>query len=111
MPTARSTRPRRAPARPPTHPGALLREEVLPSLGLSVTAAARALGVTRQALHNILAERSAVSAGMALRLGRLCGNGPTLWLGMQQARDLWDAARDEADAIASVPTLRPVGAD
>ena len=49
----------------------MLREDVLPSLGLSVSAAARALGVTRQALHNILAERASVSAGMALRLGRL----------------------------------------
>jgi addiction module HigA family antidote len=97
--------PRRAPARQPTHPGAILREEVLPALGLSTAAAARALGVTRQALHNVLTERAAVSASMALRLGRLCGNGPELWLRMQQARDLWQAAHDEAAAIAAVPTL------
>lgn len=110
MPTARTrpiAPPHRAPARRPTHPGAVLREDVLPALRLTVTDAARALGVTRQALHNILSERAAISAGMALRLGRLCGNGPGLWLAMQQARDLWHAARDEAEAIAAVPTLRP----
>lgn len=58
--------------RPPTHPGAILREDVLPSLaGHSVTSFARALGISRQTLHAVLAERSGVSAEMALRLGTL----------------------------------------
>ena len=62
--------------RVPTHPGAILREDVLPSLpGMSVTAFARNLGVSRQTLHSVLAERSGVSAEMALRLGKLLGNG------------------------------------
>ncbi len=69
-------------ALPPTHPGALLREEVLPAAGLSVTAAA-ALGVTRQTQHSILSERQSVTPEMALRLGTLFRNGPALWLRMQ----------------------------
>ena len=62
--------------RPPTHPGALLRQDVLPALGVSVAAAARNLGISRQALQRILAERAPVTPAMALRLDRYCGNGP-----------------------------------
>jgi addiction module HigA family antidote len=70
--------------RVPTHPGALLRADVLPSLpGMSVSAFARKLGVSRQTLHAVLAERRGVSAEMALRLGTLLGNGAQLWLDMQ----------------------------
>ena len=90
----------------PTHPGALLREDVLPALNVSTAQAARALGVSRQALHAILSERAAVTPEMAMRLGKLCGNGPGLWLRMQQARDLWRAERDMAEIVASIPTLR-----
>ena len=78
--------------RAPTHPGAILREDVLPSLpGMSVSAFARNLGVSRQTLHAVLAERSGVSAEMALRLGTLLGNGAQLWLDMQTQFDLWHA--------------------
>ena len=78
--------------RVPTHPGAILREDVLPSLpGMSVSAFARSLGVSRQTLHAVLAERSGVSAEMALRLGTLLGNGAQLWLDMQAQFDLWQA--------------------
>lgn len=59
----------------PSHPGAILREDVLPALGLGVSEAARLLRVSRQTLHSILAERSAISPEMAVRLGRFCGNG------------------------------------
>jgi len=90
----------------PTHPGAILREDVLPALRVSVTDAARALGVTRQALHAVLAERAAVTPEMALRLGKLCGNGPHLWLRMQQARDLWRAEKKLAEVVAAIPTMR-----
>ena len=78
--------------RVPTHPGAILREDVLPSLpGMSVSAFARKLGVSRQTLHAVLAERSGVSAEMALRLGTLLGNGAQFWLDMQTQFDLWQA--------------------
>jgi addiction module HigA family antidote len=81
------------PAFPPTHPGELLGGTVLPALGLSVTAAARELGVTRQTLHRLIAGKVAVTPEMALRLGRWAGNGPGLWLRMQEAFDLWQAER------------------
>ena len=93
------------PAWAPTHPGAVLREDVLPALDVTVTDAAAKLGVSRQALHNILSEKASVTPEMALRLGKLCGNGAGLWLRMQLARDLWQAERDLAEELAKIPTL------
>lgn len=75
-------------ARPPIHPGEILREDVLPALGLSVSEAARRIGVSRQQLHRILACTHPITVEMALRIGRLVGNGPDLWLRMQQNHDL-----------------------
>ncbi|MCK8787621.1 HigA family addiction module antitoxin [Roseomonas sp. NAR14] len=92
----------RRPAFEPTHPGVLLRDTVLPAIGLSVTAAAERLGVSRQALHAILAEKAAVSPEMAARLARLCGNSPDLWLRMQQNRDLWRVERDMAEELGHI---------
>ncbi len=89
----------------PTHPGAILREDALPALGLTVTEAARKLRVSRQMLHAILAERAAVSPEMAVRLGRLCGNGPGLWLRMQAAHDLWHAERRLRAEVRKIPEL------
>ena len=94
------------PSWPPTHPGEVLREDVLPALRLTVTGAAEKLGVSRQTLHKILAGQAPVTAGMAVRLGKLCGNGPHLWLQMQQARDLWHAERDMAEIVAKIPHLK-----
>lgn len=96
---------KRLPATEPTHPGEILREEVLPALGISISAAARQLRVSRQSLHAILAERSAVSPEMAVRLGRFCGNGPGLWLRMQTAHDLWHAERKLRNEIEKIPAL------
>ena len=75
--------------RPPVHPGEILREDVLPALGLSISEAARRLGVSRQQLHRILACSHPITTEMALRLGKFAGNGPAIWLRMQQAYDLW----------------------
>ena len=92
--------------RVPTHPGAILREDVLPSLpGMSVSAFARNLGVSRQTLHSVLAERSGVSVEMALRLGTLLGNGAHLWLDMQIKLDLWQA---EAKLHDELGQMRPL---
>jgi addiction module HigA family antidote len=99
---------KRDPDRAPTHPGAVLRDEVLPALGKPVSEAARELGVSRQTLHAILAETAGVTPEMALRLGKFCGNGPEIWLGMQNALDLWRARRKLADKIARIPTHRGV---
>jgi addiction module HigA family antidote len=79
------------PRMPPVHPGEVLRKDVLPALDISVSEAARQLGVSRQSLHRIMAGHQPVTVEMALRLGRFCGNGPGLWLRMQQAYDLWHA--------------------
>lgn len=79
--------------RPPTHPGELLREDILPAMGISVSEFARRIGVSRQSVHRILAETHSVTPEMALRIGRLVGNGPRLWLQMQQEYDLWCASR------------------
>ena len=77
--------------RPPIHPGEILREDVLKSLGMSISEAARRLGVSRQQLHRILACTHPVTTEMALRIGKFAGNGPGLWLRMQQNYDLWQA--------------------
>ncbi len=95
-----TSRPRRA----PSHPGEILRADVLPRLNLSVSAAARHLRVSRQTLHRILAGRAAITPDMAIRLGKFCGNGPGLWLRMQQAYDLWHAQRRLRAEIERIPT-------
>jgi addiction module HigA family antidote len=87
----------------PSHPGAILRDDILPALGLSVSEAARQLRVSRQRLHAILSERSAVSPEMAVRLGRFCGNGSGLWLRMQVEHDLWHAERKLHDEVEQIP--------
>ncbi|WP_158807951.1 HigA family addiction module antitoxin [Beijerinckia sp. L45] len=92
------------PNRAPTHPGAILREDVLPHLNITVTAAALQLGVTRQQLHRVLAEESGISPEMALRLGKFCGNGPTIWIRMQETFDLWHAAKKIGSKLDKIPS-------
>jgi addiction module HigA family antidote len=89
--------------REPTHPGEILREDVLPALRMSVSQAARELGVSRQLLHRILAGRAPVTPEMAVRLGKWAGNGPALWLGMQQAFDLWHAEQALGAEVERIP--------
>lgn len=93
---------KRNPNRAPTHPGALPREEVLPALGLSVAETARRLHVSRQTLHSLLAERKGFTPEMALRIGKLAGNGATIWLRMQQEYDLWQAERALAAELRTI---------
>ena len=88
----------------PTHPGEILKEDILPALNLSIAEAARQLGVSRQSLHKILAATVSVTPEMALRLGRWCGNGPALWLRLQQAHDLWHVERVIASQLDAIPS-------
>ena len=81
------------------YPGETLREDVLPALGRTKTEVARLLGVSRQTLYDILRERHPVTPEMAVRLGKLCGNGPGLWLRLQQAYDLDQAERKLKDEL------------
>ena len=82
----------------PPHPGGIVKAECLEPLGLTVTRAARGLGVTRQALSDLVNERAGVSIEMAIRLSRAFGSTPETWLGMQMAHDLW-RARGRAEDI------------
>jgi|ERR1700704_325280 len=89
----------------PMHPGEMLREDVLPALGRSKTMIARLLGISRQTLYDIIDEKQPVTPGMALRLGKLCGNGPEFWINLQKAYDLTVAERELATEIKKIPTL------
>ena len=82
----------------PPHPGGIVKRQCLEPLDLSVTRAARGLGVTRQALSELVNERAGVSADMAIRLSKAFGSTPETWLGMQMAYDLWQA-RERARQI------------
>jgi antitoxin HigA-1 len=75
----------------PAHPGEIVREECLRPLGLTVTAAAEALGVTRKALSDLLNGHTGVSPDMAIRLEQVFGSTADTWLRMQMQRDLWEA--------------------
>lgn len=89
----------------PMHPGELLREDVLPALGQPVSEIARLLRVSRQTLHEILREEAAVTPAMALRLGKLYGNGPDLWVTLQARYDLARLSQEMGDELATIPTL------
>ncbi len=93
----------RRPQRPPVHPGEILKEDVLPALGLSVSEAARQLRISRQTLHRILKGSHGITPEMAVRLGKFCGNGPGLWLRMQQSYDLWQANEKLSDELRQIP--------
>lgn len=93
----------RNPNRCPTHPGELLREDVIPATGKSKSEIARLLGISRQHLHDILAERKPVSPEVAARLAKLFGTEALFWIRMQGAYDAWHATRDVD--VSAIPTL------
>ena len=80
---------------PPVHPGEVIREDIMPAVNLSVAAAAKSLGMSRQMFHDILAERRPLSAVMCLKISRLVGSSPELWMRMQAEYDLKKAAQDK----------------
>lgn len=88
---------------PAMHPGEILREDIIPALDKPKTEIARLLGISRQTLYDILDEKQPVTVPMALRLGKLIGNGPVFWLNLQRAYDLEQAQRDVD--ISAIPTL------
>ncbi len=90
----------------PTHPGEMLREDFMPDYGLSVSGIAKALGVSRQTVNELLRERRAVSPEMALRLSRLFGNTAEFWLNAQRAVDLWEAAKAVRGKIERISPLK-----
>jgi addiction module HigA family antidote len=84
------------PMKNPVHPGRVVRHDCLEPLGLSVTAGAKVLGITRQALNNIVNGKSGISPEMAIRLSKAFGSTPETWLRMQLAYDLAAARKDES---------------
>lgn len=93
----------RHPSIAPVHPGEILREDVLPAIDMSKTNIAAALKISRQTLYDILNERQPVTAEMAVRFGKLFGNGPRFWINLQRAFDL-SMAENSVD-VSDIPTL------
>src|SRR4051795_12827702 len=91
------------PNRCPSHPGALLRD-VIPATGKTKTEIARLLGISRQHLHDIMEEKKPLSPEVAVRFGKLFGDGPGVWVRMQAAHDTWHAERNVD--VSGIPTLK-----
>ncbi|MFA7279659.1 MAG: HigA family addiction module antitoxin [Sterolibacterium sp.] len=97
----------RDPKRRPTHPGAILREDVLPALEMTQTEFAQRLGVSRLTVSELLHEKRSMSSEMAARVGKLLNTTPESWLRMQQALDLWEV-QQRPDLLAGI---KPIKAD
>jgi len=95
----------------PTHPGEILREDIFPALGRDMTEIAKALGVSRRQLYEIIGERRAITAPMALRLAKLIGARPEFLLELQNAYDLDRAAEDLEDVLPKIPELHTPQSD
>jgi addiction module HigA family antidote len=91
--------------RRPTHPGEILREDVLPETGLTQGEFAERLGVTRKTVNEILCGRSPVTVDMAHRLARALNTSPDLWLRLQQDVDIWDALEAKKTEYARIKPL------
>ena len=72
----------------PTHPGEMLREDIFPALKRSKTEVAKLFGISRQTFYDILNERQDITAQMALRIGKLTGSTPEMWINVQHIFDL-----------------------
>lgn len=97
--------------RKPTHPGAIIRQDYMEPLSLTVTALAAHLGISRKHLSQVLHERSSVTSGLALRLAKAFDTTPDLWLNLQRKRDLWEAERDTPglEKVEPLPGLQAMG--
>jgi len=95
---------KRGKSRCPTHPGALLRDDMIPATARTKAEIAGLLGISRQHLYDILQERKPVSPAIAVRLGKLFGDGAGIWTRMQAAHDTWHAERTED--VRHTPTIK-----
>jgi antitoxin HigA-1 len=91
---------------PPTHPGELLREEIIPAAKLTQEELAGRLGVSRRTINEILNEKRSISADMAHRLAKFFDTTPEFWLGLQQDVDLWKARQNTHPEYAKIKPLR-----
>jgi addiction module HigA family antidote len=92
--------------RKPTHPGEILREDVIKPLGLTVTQAARDLGVSRKTLSELVNQKAALSSEMALRIAKATNTSPESWLNMQTKLDLWNARQHEPENVSEFSQQR-----
>jgi addiction module HigA family antidote len=95
----------RSKERQPTHPGEILREDILPELGITQDALAQRLGVSRRTVSEILHERRPITPDMAIRLARLLGTTPTSWLNMQHALDVWELEHSKSKQYNKIRRL------
>ncbi len=86
----------------PVHPGTILRRDVMPALGVPTVAIAKAVGISRQHLYDIMNAKKPITAATALRLGRYLGNGPDIWINLQARYDLAVAEREMADVLKAI---------
>ena len=86
----------------PIHPGGIVREDILKELGLTQEALARAIGVSRRTVNELVRERRSITAEMALKLGRFTKTTPEMWLNLQNALDLWDAYHTSESSIECI---------
>lgn len=92
--------------RRPTHPGEILREDVIPALNITQGDFARTLGVSRRTVNEILQEKRPITVDTAHRLARALNTSPDVWLGLQQDVDLWDALQANKSEYERIRPLR-----
>jgi addiction module HigA family antidote len=100
----REYKAKRNPNRCPSHPGALLREDLIPATGKTKVEIARLLGISRQHLHDIMEEKKPISPEIAVRVGKLFGGSAGSWVRMQGDYDTWHAERNVD--VSKIPTLK-----
>lgn len=100
----------RNPNRRPTHPGAVLREDILPALKMTQTELAELIGVSRLSVSELVHEKRAMSPEMAVRIATLLNTSPESWLRMQEAVDLW-AVRQDSVKLAAIKPLNKARLD
>ena len=94
----------RNPNRKPTHPGAVLREDIMPELGITQAVLASHLGVSRLTVSELLHEKQGLTAEMAVRVSKVVGGSPESWLRMQEALDIWQAEMKFKENPSLAPT-------
>lgn len=103
-----ATKTQRHPDLAPASPGEMLREIVIPATGLTKTAIAQALGISRTTLHAVLNGSQGVTPELAMRLGKLFNDGPEVWLRMQNARDVWRLSHKMRKSLAAIEPITEV---
>lgn len=94
--------------RRPTHPGELLLEDVIRPLGLTITDAAKHLGVTRKALSEFVNQRTSLSPEMAMRIAEATSTSPDSWMRMQMNLDLWNALQNRPRNVQKFPRNKSI---